>query len=79
MQTNTQEIDRLDEWIKEIRIELKKKLIHKQECEQKNHEIYSYMHDIFGAEVINLFDMTYNPEEKHPKLPGEGKQEETGK
>lgn len=70
MSSNTQEINALDEWVEKIRIELKKNLIRKQEMEQKNHEIYSYMHDIFGAEIVNLFDMTYNPEEKHPKLPG---------
>ena len=69
MNSNTQEINALDEWVEKIRIELKKNLIRKQEMEQKNHEIYSYMHDIFGAEIVNLFDMTYNPEEKHPKLP----------
>lgn len=67
MQENTVEIEALEEWVTQIRIELKKKLIHKQEMEQKNHEIYSYMHDIFGADVVNLFDMKYNPEEKHPK------------
>ena len=47
----------------EIRIELKKRLIRKQEMEQRNRNIYSYMHDVFGAEVIELFDMRYNPEE----------------
>ena len=67
MQKNTREIEELEEWVTKIRIELKKNLVRKQEMEQKNHEIYSYMHDIFGAEVVNLFDMKYNPEEKHPK------------
>ena len=32
-----------------------------------NHKLYSYMHDIFGAEVIELFDMKYDPEEKYQK------------
>ncbi len=76
MQENTVEINEQDEWISQIRVELKKRLIRKQEMEQKNHEIYSYMHDIFGAEVVNIFDMTYNPEEKHPVLPGEKKDAE---
>ena len=31
--------------------------------ELKNQEIYTYMHDIFGASVIDLFDMKYNPGE----------------
>ena len=35
-----------------------------QQMEQQNQEIYNYMHDIFGAEVVNLFDMKYNPEQK---------------
>ncbi len=67
MQENTDDIEELEEWIKSIRIELKKNLIRKQEKEAKNHEIYKYMHDIFGADVVDLFDMRYNPEEKHPR------------
>ena len=29
--------------------------------------LYAYMHDIFGAEVIELFDMQYDPEEKYQR------------
>lgn len=64
MQDNEAEIQRIADWVTEIRIELKKQLIRKQEMEQKNQDIYSYMHDIFGADVVNLFDMKYNPSEK---------------
>ena len=67
IQENTAGIEEIEKWVTDIRIELKKQLIRKQEMEQKNHEIYSYMQDIFGAEVLDLFDMTYNPQEKHPK------------
>lgn len=70
MQENTEAIEDIAKWVAEIRVELKKRLIKKQEMEQKNHEIYSYMHDVFGAEVVNLFDMKYNPEEQHPMIPG---------
>lgn len=76
MQENTRAINDTAKWVTQIRIELKKRLIHKQEMEQKNHEIYSYMHDIFGADVVNLFDMKYNPEEQRPKIPLKEKQEE---
>ena len=69
MQENTENIENIAKWVAEIRVELKKRLIKKQELEQKNHEIYSYMHDVFGAEVVNLFDMKYNPEEQHPVMP----------
>lgn len=61
LQENAKEIDEIAEWVTQIRIELKKRLIHKQEMEQKNSDIYSYMHDIFGADVVELFDMKYDP------------------
>ncbi|MCR4895903.1 MAG: hypothetical protein K5891_03900 [Lachnospiraceae bacterium] len=76
MQEYTDDIEKIEAWVKEIRIELKKRLIRKQEMETKNHEIYSYMHDVFGAEVVNLFDMRYNPEEKHPVVQEEKPPEE---
>ena len=66
MQDNTDDIEELDSWLTQVRIDLKKNLIRKQEKEAKNHEIYSYMHDLFGAEVVDLFDLRYNPEEHHP-------------
>lgn len=69
MQENTEEIEKIAEWVTQIRIELKKRLVRKQQMEQQNHEIYSYMHDVFGADVVELFDMKYNPEEQHPVSP----------
>ena len=47
-----------------MRVELKKNVVRKQEMEVANQEIYSFMHDIFGSDVIDLFDMKYNPENK---------------
>ncbi|MCD7835817.1 MAG: hypothetical protein LUG83_04075 [Lachnospiraceae bacterium] len=67
MQENTDSIQEISGWVTQIRIELKKRLIRKQEMEQKNHDIYAYMHDIFGADVVNIFDMRYNPDEHYPK------------
>lgn len=63
LKMNTDEITEIDEWINQIRIELKKNVIRKQEKELYNQELYTYMHDIFGPDVIELFDMQYNPEE----------------
>ncbi|MBR5597011.1 MAG: hypothetical protein IKW30_06360 [Lachnospiraceae bacterium] len=57
LQTNTKEIDEIGEWITKIRVELKKNIVRKQEKEIKNHELYAYMHDIFGADVVEIFDM----------------------
>ncbi len=64
MKENTEEIQVIADWVAQIRVELKKRLIKKQEMEQRNHAIYSYMHDLFGAEVVDIFDMQYNPEEE---------------
>ena len=63
MQNNTMQMDAISDWVTQMRIELKKRLIDKQEMEQQNQDIYSYMHDIFGADIVNLFDLKYNPEE----------------
>lgn len=69
MQENTKQIEEISEWVTKMRIELKKKLIRKQEMEQKNHFIYTYMNDIFGADVVDIFDMKYDPEKQHPTIP----------
>ncbi|MBE5847588.1 MAG: hypothetical protein E7300_07890 [Lachnospiraceae bacterium] len=66
LQTNSVLIDEIAEWVAKTRVELKTKLIQKQQAEIMNHELYSYMHDIFGAEVIDIFDMKYTPSEKKP-------------
>lgn len=63
MQNNSVRIDAISEWVEQMRIELKERLVEKQEREQQNQGIYSYMHDIFGADIVNLFDLKYNPEE----------------
>lgn len=60
---NTTQIQQIDEWVKQIRIELKKRLVQKQEMEDTNRNLYAYMHDIFGSDVIELFDMKYDPED----------------
>lgn len=57
LQKNTKEIDEIGEWINRVRIELKKNIVRKQEKEIKNHELYAFMHDIFGADVIEIFDV----------------------
>ncbi len=56
MSTNREDIELLDRWINEMRVELKKKLVIKQEKETKNNNIYAYMHDLLGPELIQMFD-----------------------
>ena len=68
MQKNTAVIVKIGEWIKKIREELKEQLVRKQEQEDNNQMLYQYLHDIFGADVINLFDLNYNPKlGEHPE------------
>ncbi len=57
LRTNSHEIADISEWITNFRVELKKNIIKKQNREINNREIYSYMHDIFGADVMELFDV----------------------
>lgn len=61
LQDNTSEIEEIAQWIKSIRVELKKKVVRKQDLEIYNAELYAYMHDIFGPEVMEIFDMKYVP------------------
>lgn len=67
LRENAREIASLDNWINQMRRELKKKAVRKQEMEEVNHKTYAYMHDIFGADVIELFDRKYHPEETGAK------------
>ena len=76
LKSNETEIEETAKWVAAIRVELKKRLIRKQEMEQMNQELYSYMHDIFGAEVIEIFDMKYEKENPdHSKAEGSEKNE----
>ena len=64
MKENEDAIQEMAQWVAEVRVELKKKLVRKQEMERHNHAIYSYMHDVFGAEVVDIFDMHHNLEQE---------------
>lgn len=74
LKQSTEELSEIDEWITGIRRELKKKVVRKKEKEAVIARLYSYMHDIFGVEVIDLFDMEYNIEEKYAKKENAGQE-----
>lgn len=67
LRTNSTEIAEISTWVTEMRIELKKNLIRKQNREINNREIYVYMNDIFGKDVMNLFDVKYEDYEQNLK------------
>ncbi|HAN50284.1 MAG TPA: hypothetical protein DCP96_01120, partial [Lachnospiraceae bacterium] len=56
---NQEEEEKISQWIDEFRVELKKNIIRKQNRIINNKEIYSYMHDVFGKDVMTLFDVRY--------------------
>lgn len=62
IRVNQTESTEIEEWINQVRIDLKKNIIRKQNRDINNREIYAYLHDIFGAEVINIFDIKYDDE-----------------
>ncbi len=65
---NTIEIEELTEWINEMRVELKRRILKKQNLEVINVELYSYMQDIFGPSVMDIFDISYDIEAKKQAL-----------
>lgn len=77
IRSNTAEIAEIAEWIAGIRRELKIKIIRKQEKELSNNNLYQYMHQVFGGEVIEIFDMQYNPGGKKEEEGEKEKEKET--
>lgn len=64
IQENHEQIQEITEWINNIRVELKKNMVRKEEMQRRNQDLYAYMHDIFGADVIELFDMKFGVDNK---------------
>lgn len=59
LESNKTELKEVAEWINSVREELKHKILLKQDLETKNSQIYTYMHDILGAELMEQFDSEY--------------------
>ena len=59
IRVNKEESEEIDRWITQVRIELKKNIIRKQNRDINNKEMYAYLHDVLGHEVIDLFDRRY--------------------
>lgn len=64
LRSNTDEINQISDWIKDVRVNLKKNIIKKQNREINNKEMYAYMHDLFGKDVMQLFDVHYDSDGK---------------
>lgn len=48
IRVNKKESDDIDAWINQVRVDLKKNIIRKQNRDINNREIYAYLHDISG-------------------------------
>ncbi|MBQ2088948.1 MAG: hypothetical protein II472_01865 [Lachnospiraceae bacterium] len=57
LRVNYNEAEEISEWIKRVRVDLKRNIIKKQNREINNKEIYAYMHDIFGKDIVEMFDV----------------------
>lgn len=53
---NRDEIQEITEWISNMRNELNNKILMKKDMEENNDLIYSYMHDLLGADLMEKFD-----------------------
>ncbi len=72
LEENRKEIEYYEDWIKKAREELKENIVRKQEREESTFELYTYMHNIFGRDVIDIFDMHYHPENYRRKKKEDG-------
>lgn len=57
---NTAQIEELESWINEVREELKNKILIKQDMEMRNTQMYKYMHNLLGPDVVEIFDKNHN-------------------
>lgn len=53
---NTEIIEAEEEIILDMREEIKDHILIKQDREMRNTEVYKYMHNLLGAEVVEIFD-----------------------
>lgn len=63
MKYNKDIIEELKNYIDETKNTLKNKILEKQDLQDENSKIYTYMHDLLGYEAINIFDEQYIEEE----------------
>lgn len=64
MNSNESEREQLIVKIAQMRTELKTKIYRREAIEEQNKGIYAYLHDIFGPQVLETFDLKYEDEYK---------------
>ena len=76
LRVNVTEIREITDWITQVRIDLKKNIIKKQNREINSRQIYAYMHDLFGAEMMDVFDLDNGDVDLHILEPPKKKPQE---
>jgi len=59
MDANSNELAAVTQRMEQLREELKQLIVKKQDMEEENTVIYSYMHDVLGSDVMELLDQHY--------------------
>ena len=79
LRINKAESDEIAEWINQVRVDLKKNIIKKQNRDINNREIYAYLHDIFGPSMLDLFDIRYEEKNEETENDEQEKKEQEKK
>lgn len=57
---NSEELKEINQKINDMREELKRLIVKKQDMEEENTTIYTYMHDVLGSDIMEMFDQRYH-------------------
>ena len=60
MDANSEQIEAIEAWILNAREKLKENILRKQDMETRNTEMYSYMHDLLGARLMEQVDLRHD-------------------
>lgn len=75
LRVNQKESEEIEAWINQVRVDLKKNIIRKQNRDINNREIYAYMHDVFGPDILDLFDIKNEEEQQEEEQTSEAEGE----
>lgn len=60
LEKNNQEIEAINNWILDAREKLKENILRKHDMEARNDAMYSYMHNLLGAKLMEQIDLKRN-------------------
>jgi len=66
LKDNDNKITELTDYIQDTRTKLTQAMIDREELQEYNATMYSYMHDLFGPEITSIFDIKYKAFQPEP-------------